>query len=145
VAGIRDLLSRFRPAGAPGPAGAAGVPADRRQAVAAELAPLFAALAEVEAECERLRRDARQAAAAREAAAAEQARVMVARARDDAAAERAAAAARVREASGAELAQLAASAAAEADEAGRRAAQQLPGLVSQVVGRVRAELADLDG
>lgn len=144
MAGIRDLLSRFRPAGAPGPAGAAGVPVDRRQALAAELAPVFAALAPVEAECERLRDGARRAAAAREAAAAEQARVMVAQARNEAPAQRAAAAAAVQEAAAAELAQLEANAAAEAEEVRRQTAQRLPGLVAQVVARVRADLAALD-
>jgi flagellar biosynthesis/type III secretory pathway protein FliH len=144
VPGFRDLLSRFRPAAAPGPAGAAGVPTDRRDAVAAELAPVFAALAEVEQECDRLRRAARLAASAREATAAEQARVMIARARDQAAADRAAAAVRVREAAAAELAQLAASTEAAAEEVRRRSAQRLPGLVASVVERVRAELAALD-
>lgn len=145
MAGVVDLLGRYRPAGAPGPAGAAGVPADRRESVAAELAPVFAALAEVEAECDRLRRDAARAAAGREAAAAEQARMLVARARDEAAAERAAAAVRVREDTAAEVAQLQANAAAEAEEARRRSARQLPQLVSLVVERVRADLATLDG
>jgi flagellar biosynthesis/type III secretory pathway protein FliH len=145
VAGVRDLLDRFRPAGAPGPAGAAGVPADRRESAAAELAPVFTALDEVEQECDRLRRAAAQAAAERRAAAAEQARAIVARARNEAGAERAAAAARVREDTAAELAQVAASAAAEADEVRRRGAQRLPQLLSQVVERVHADLAALNG
>jgi flagellar biosynthesis/type III secretory pathway protein FliH len=145
MAGVRDLLDRFRPAGAPGPAGAAGVPADRRESAATELAPIFAALAEVEQECDRLRQAAAQAAEQRRAAAAEQARAIVARARNEAGAERAAAAARVREDMAAELAQLAASAAAEADEVRRRSDQRLPQLLAEVVQRVRADLAALDG
>jgi hypothetical protein len=49
---VGDLLDRFRPAGTPGPAAAAGVPADRRAAAAEEeLAPVFTALADVEREC----------------------------------------------------------------------------------------------
>lgn len=49
---VRDLLYRFRPSGAPGGAGAAGVPVDREAAVVAELEPLFARLAEVERQCD---------------------------------------------------------------------------------------------
>jgi flagellar biosynthesis/type III secretory pathway protein FliH len=145
VPGVRDLLDRFRPAGAPGPAGAAGVPADRQESAADELAPVFAALAEVEAECERIRREAAQAAAWRRAEAAEQARAVVAQARGRAASIRAAAATRIREDTAAELAQLAARTTAEADELRRRSARQQPQLVSIVVDRVRAELTTLDG
>ena len=46
----RQFLGRFRPAAVPGPAAAAGVPVDRRVEAAAELAPVFALLAEVESE-----------------------------------------------------------------------------------------------
>jgi hypothetical protein len=145
VVGVRDLLTRFRPAGAPGPAGAAGVPADRRESAAAELAPVFATLAEVDGECDRLRREAVEQAAQRQKAAVEQARVLVARAREGAAAERAAAAARIREDTAAELAQLAATTAAETEAARRRAAQRLPQLLSAVRERVRADLAAAAG
>ncbi len=41
---LSDILRRFRPTVAPGPAGPAGVPADRLQEAEAELAPVFAAL-----------------------------------------------------------------------------------------------------
>jgi len=51
---VRDLLYRFRPAGAPGPATAVGVPADRTAETALELAPLFVLLAETEADCARI-------------------------------------------------------------------------------------------
>lgn len=143
--GVRDLLDRFRPAGAPGPAGIAGVPADRQDSVAAELKPVFAALAEVEEECERLRRDAARAAARHADAADAQAHALVAGARNGAGAERAAAAARVREDAAAEVAHLEASAAGEADEIRRRNAHRRPWLLSQVIERVRADLAALDG
>jgi hypothetical protein len=142
--GVRDLLDRFRPAGAPGSAGAAGVPLDRQAATTTELDPVFAALAPVVAECRRLRRDAAREAARREAAAAEQARALVARARNAAAADRAAAAARVREDVAAEVAQLNEVAAAEAEEVRRRGAQRLPWLVSRVVDLVRDDLATLE-
>jgi hypothetical protein len=141
--GVRDLLDRFRPAGAPGRAGAAGIPVDRQAVTVAELDPVFAALAPVTAECARLRRDAEREAARREAAAAELARALVARAREAVAADRAAAAARVREDMAAEVAQLVEAAAAEADEVRRRGAQRLPWLVSRVVDLVRADLDTL--
>ena len=48
----RGLLQRFRGAGAPGAASAVGVPADRVAETAAELEPVFARLAPVQAEAE---------------------------------------------------------------------------------------------
>ena len=61
MADLRDFLSRFRPAGAPG-AARAGVPADRSRELEAELSPVLALLAGTDAECgqliERARRDA---------------------------------------------------------------------------------------
>jgi hypothetical protein len=145
VPGVRDLLDRFRPAGAPGPAGAAGVPADREASAAAELAPVFAALAEVVAESDRILLAADEAAERRRAEAAGQARAAVARARGEAAAIRAATAARIREDTAAELAQLTARTTAEADELRRRGATELPQLLSRVLGEVQQELASLAG
>ncbi|GAA4723592.1 hypothetical protein GCM10025782_21970 [Pedococcus ginsenosidimutans] len=59
---VRDLLYRFRPAGGPGSATPAGVPADRERDLAAELEPVFVALAPTLARCrevvEQGRRDA---------------------------------------------------------------------------------------
>jgi F0F1-type ATP synthase membrane subunit b/b' len=51
---LGDYLSRFRPAGAPGAAARAGVPADRAAEASAELAPVLARLAETESECNRI-------------------------------------------------------------------------------------------
>jgi hypothetical protein len=51
VPDLRDFLSRFRPAGAPG-AALAGVPADRRRELEAEVGPVLALLAGTQAECE---------------------------------------------------------------------------------------------
>lgn len=141
VGRVQDLLTRFRPAGAPGPAGATGVPADRHESVAAELAPVFAALAEVEGECDRLRAEATRQAARRTATAAEAARTLVTRAREAAPAERDAAAVAAREAGVDELAQLAADADADAEAIRRRAEQLLPLRLSTVLERVRADLA----
>src|SRR5450756_2853427 len=57
-----SILDRFRPVGAPGPAGLAGVPAADEQGPAAELAPVFAALAADVESCHRLVEEARQEA-----------------------------------------------------------------------------------
>lgn len=48
---LGDFLSRFRPAGAPGAATRAGVPADREAERAAELEPVLGLLAGTEQEC----------------------------------------------------------------------------------------------
>ncbi len=58
----RDFLGRFRPAGAPGSAARAGVPADRARELAAELEPLLALLDGTYAECERIIEAARREA-----------------------------------------------------------------------------------
>jgi vacuolar-type H+-ATPase subunit H len=66
MADLRDFLSRFRPAGAPG-AARAGVPADRSSELEAELGPVLALLAGTDAECgqliDRARQEARQVTA----------------------------------------------------------------------------------
>ena len=51
---LGDFLNRFRPAGAPGAASRAGVPADRAAELSAELDPVLALLAAADAECARL-------------------------------------------------------------------------------------------
>ena len=71
----RDFLDRFRPAGAPGAASRAGVPANRAAELSAELEPTLALLTGTHTECDRIigtaRRDAgRIADDAREQAAA---------------------------------------------------------------------------
>ncbi|KAE8765526.1 hypothetical protein, partial [Georgenia thermotolerans] len=58
----RDILQRFRPAGTPGAAAPAGVPADRVTEMAAELEPVLARLAEAQAEADQVRAAARQEA-----------------------------------------------------------------------------------
>ena len=90
-----SVLDRFRPAGTPGPAGPVGVPATDVQGPAAELVPVFAALAaDVEA-CAVLVEEARIQAAHDVAAARTQAAAVLSRARLEAGAARAEAAARV--------------------------------------------------
>lgn len=91
----RDLLERFRPAGAPGGATAAGMPADHPADVAAELASLFAALAPTQRECEAIVAAGNAEAAELTARSVEQARALDEATRARLPAERASATARV--------------------------------------------------
>ncbi len=59
---LGDFLSRFRPAGAPGAASRAGVPADRAAELADELGPVLALLDDTQAECARTVAQAEQQA-----------------------------------------------------------------------------------
>lgn len=77
----RDFLARFRPAGIPGAAAATGVPADRLAEAGAELEPLFAMLADTEAEIDRIRAAADQRIADGHQLAAEHATQLLAHAR----------------------------------------------------------------
>ena len=138
MSATRDFLDRFRPAGAPGAAAGAGVPADRARELGAEIRPVLALLDDTYAECARITAAARLEADRISAAAdAETARIgqeadRLARiARDDAAGE--------------VLARARAEASAAAADAGRRAARigrlakrRLPGLVDTATGLVLA-------
>ncbi|HEY2553589.1 MAG TPA: hypothetical protein VGI64_23775 [Streptosporangiaceae bacterium] len=133
---MRDFLSRFRPAGAPG-AGRAAVPADRRRQLEAELGPVLMLLDGPSAE-----RSGIVAAARRDA----EHIVRVARSDADgiraAAQQRAAAsvAELVQEAvatARAEAAAIASAGAAEAAAVTERARQRLPLLTDQAVALVR--------
>jgi len=132
----RQFLGRFRPAAVPGPAAAAGVPADRRVEAAAELAPVFALLDDVETEiatiaadgaarAQRIRRGAERTAAS-----------MVADAESGARQIRAAAAGQDRNDAG----QTVEVAAPAVD--GLPVAQRLPGLVDRALAEVR-DLLDI--
>ncbi len=129
----RDFLDRFRPAGAPGAAARAGVPADRVRELAAEVEPVLVLLDDVHAECDRILAEAQQEAA-RIAA---QAQAEVSRIGRDA--ERRARAARDGAASGvltqarAEAQQAAAGADKQALAVRRLAKRRMPGLVAAAV------------
>jgi flagellar biosynthesis/type III secretory pathway protein FliH len=142
---VSDLLDRFRPAGAPGPAGAAGVPAGRGAAAQEEPGPVFAALSTVEHQCAALGEAARTAARELTEQAQREAAELIRRAQADAEAERAQAAARLRTAAEDELAGLVARAEAEAREIRERTAHRLPALVELVLAHVRVELSALVG
>lgn len=134
----RDFLERFRPAGAPGAAGGAGVPADRAAMVAAELGPVLAQLDGVHQECEELIRAAEREAArigeearAASVSVAEESERQAAAARDESA----------REVFARASAQVQAAAQAAAQRAvGVRclAMERMPGLVAKAVGRALA-------
>jgi hypothetical protein len=143
--GVRDMLERFRPAGTPGAASTVGVPADRRNAVAAELEPVFAALSDVVRQCEAVRGEAREAAARLATGSGEQAGALLAGARRDAPAERAAAAARRQDDAAEELARIGTQAKTAAQEEYARAQRRLPALVERIAAVVRADLAGSDG
>ncbi len=142
---VRELLTRFRPSGAPGAASGAGVPVDRRAGVEAELEPVFAALEEIQRECARLRETALAAASASGTETAGRAASIVEQARLDATALRADAAAEARQHAAKEIAEVGAAAAEQVDEVLRTAQRRCPELVAAVVAAVRTELAELPG
>ncbi|HTY73602.1 MAG TPA: hypothetical protein VMI11_14475 [Actinomycetes bacterium] len=139
---VRDLLYRFRPAGAPGAASAAGVPVDRRADMASELAPLFGLLTDTEGECVRIRERADADAAETRREAATEAGDILATARRAADGERAAAASRVGVRAAAET--QAEARGAEARAAAVRAAGEgrLDAVVDAVMERVRDLLGE---
>ncbi|MDO8106967.1 hypothetical protein Q6348_07120 [Isoptericola sp. b441] len=132
----QSILDRFRPVGAPGPAGPAGVPSQDATGPAAELAAVFEALrpdveqasrtvAEARVRAQRLVADARDGAAAELAAA---------RSRAPAVREEARLAAEQQAASEAEA--LTARADAEVAVLAERGRARLPGMVDDVLSRL---------
>ena len=140
---MRDFLSRFRPAGAPG-AGPAAVPADRRRELESELGPVLMLLDAPSVECSGIvaaaERDAAQIlqAARREADDIRAAGQQQAEAR---VAELVAAAA---SAASSEAAAIAADGAAASAAIAQRALRRLPVLTERAVAVVR-DLAGADG
>lgn len=135
---IRDLLYRFRPAGAPGVAGPAGVPVDRVSDLAAELAPVLASVEPLQQRCAEIVAAARQEAAQVLAAESGTARAVVARARAGSDAERAAAAAQVRQRWDREAGDLLTAAEEDAARIRRHAAAVQPRYVQAVEASVDA-------
>jgi F0F1-type ATP synthase membrane subunit b/b' len=140
---LRELLNRFRPAGAPGAAGRAGVPADRAAELSAELGPVFRALATTTAQAATLRSAATAEAAARRAAAARKAQDIVAEAHRAAEGERAAAFSAAQADAGAEATRLLDEGRRAAAGISRRAEHLLPALVDSTVATALTE-AGLD-
>lgn len=132
---VRDLLYRFRPAGAPGAASSTGVPVDRGTDLAAELDPVFAHLVATERECAEILQAARCEADACRAQAAQQARASVAAARERLDDERAVAAA-VRRSGGPGSGDAFAARQVEVADVRRRADERMATYVDRVVARV---------
>ncbi|MET4061030.1 hypothetical protein ABIB35_002588 [Arthrobacter sp. UYP6] len=135
-----SLLDRFRPVGAPGPAGPAGVPATDDQGPEAELLPVFEALDPTIREAGDLTTDASARAADTVARARAQAAALVEQARLDSGAVRADAAAAVsREAEQAdeEMLHLATE---EAAELKRRGESRVPELAAVIVADLVRDL-----
>lgn len=138
MARSRDLLQRFRPAGAPGTAASAGVPADRVAELSAELEPVLALLDGVGEEAARIRAEGSREAARVRAGAGERARAMVATATREAEADRIAAAARVNKRAAAEAEATVAAARAEAAALRLRADAHLQEYADRVLAAVRS-------
>lgn len=141
MATVRDFLERLRPSGTPGAPSMSGVPADRVVERAAELEPLFARLAEVQAEANRIRADALTQAQARRAASVDAARSIVAEARRRAEAERGAAAAHAHAQARARAQEIVTSAQRQAEGIAASAVERLPALVETVLEQARADIA----
>ena len=141
MAGFRDFLMRFRPAGPPGPAAAGGVPADRSAELAAELEPPLALLEETEAEARTVREEAAKEAARRRQAAERTATDIVEQARARAQDVRERSASRTRDATEAEATELLAAADRDAAALQRRVQHRMPALVERAVAAVVKDLA----
>lgn len=139
---VRDLLSRFRPSGAPGAANAAGVPADRALEQTAELEPLLAVLATTEQECRDIVEAARRDATEIRARCADEARRTAAAARSREPAERAAAAAKVQRRGRALITSAALAAQRREVDIRQHAARMMPVHVEQVVDAVRSMVGE---
>ena len=136
----RDFLDRFRPAGAPGSAARAGVPADRARELAAELDPVLALLDGTRAECEQIIAEAGRQAEQIMAAARSEAGRIAADADTRARAARDEATRRVLAQAGERVAAATTAGGQDADRAREWAAQRLPALVAKAVALVRAGL-----
>lgn len=138
----RDFLARFRPAGTPGSAAAAGVPADRVAELGAELGPVLDALADTQVRAAAVRSAATDDALRRRRDGQARAEALVASARSRAQEERAHALALAREESDRTVDRAVAAALADAAAMEERVARRLPGLVDRVLAEVRADLLD---
>lgn len=137
-----SFLDRFRPAGAPGPAGPTGVPAADNQGPTAELGPVFAALAGDVASCVALIDGARLDADREVAKARAQAAAIVSKARLEAGAERAKSAAQVEQAASHRDAQLLEQSRREAAACGEAGLARMPAVVAEVIDALLAPPGD---
>lgn len=135
---LRSILERFRPAPPPGRPGPIGVPSEGHLTAADELAPVFAALAEVESECAAIRSEAARQAAEIWRAAVDRAQRIEADAAERAEAARAMATAQLEGAAQLQRAQELAAAHEQAEALYSNGLKELEPYVAAAVDRVRA-------
>ncbi len=133
-----SILDRFRPVGSPGPAGPAGVPAADDLGPAAELAPVFAALAGDVAACAALVEEARLSAEKDVARARARAAAVLSAARLEAGARRADAAAKVLATASHQDAELLERARIEAAALEKSGSARMPAIVGSVIDTLLA-------
>lgn len=140
-----DFLRRFRVHVVPGAPAAVPAPADHGRELAAEVAPIFAAVAEAQQHAAAIISAAERDAAADRASATEQGQRLIAAARAGAAAAREGAARQRLDDADRERARVLAEGPAEADRIARVAAERLPDLIDEVVRRVLAQAVPAGG
>lgn len=133
---FNEFLLRFREAGVPGAAAAAGAPADPTARLDGELAPIFAALEPTEHDADQQDADALRAADLCRSNAREQARVLLADANAGAAGEQAAQAAVVFASADARCAALTAQATAEVARIETVFPPRMQSLIAEIVDRI---------
>jgi hypothetical protein len=138
MATLRDFVRRFRPAGTPGAAAPAGVPADRVSERTAELGPVFDALQDTVTEAETIVAGGRGEAERRRVTAAQQVAELLAGAQQEADAARALGAAAAIASAAGEQEGLLDRARSDAAKIRNGTSEQLPILVDRVVAVVRA-------
>jgi vacuolar-type H+-ATPase subunit H len=134
---LRDFLARFRPAGSPGAAARAGVPADRSGELESEVAPVLALLADTEAERDRLISQARREAEQIVSGARSAADTIAADAAQRAETVREQAARHVLTAAREQASRTVEEARKQAAQTGELVRQRMPALVSRIVGTIR--------
>jgi len=140
---VRDFLSRFRPAGAPGP-GRAAVPADRRRELESELGPVLALLDEPSAECADILSAAQRDAERIVSTARAEAQGLTSAARERAADHAAELVRQAVAAARTEAAAIVAAGEAEAASITERSRERVPALAGRAVALIR-ELGQDDG
>jgi len=135
-----NILDRFRPVGAPGPVGPAGVPAAGERGPSVELVPVFTALAPDIESARKLIEQSEKEAADIVRRAREQATALLAQAQLDSRSARAGAAARVAQANTDHDRALLANARNQADVLARTGTALLAEMTHGVIGRMLEEL-----
>lgn len=142
---VRDFMERLRPSGTPGAATVSAVPADRVGERSAEIEPVLARLAAVQAEAFAIRHAAEAEAQRRKDAAAESARAIVEAAHREAEAERQTAAAAARSRTEIQAHDLMADAVREASAVAQSASNLQASFAERVLTRARADVNDIIG